>query len=333
MSIFFCKRCDKINEEKILFENKLFESFVPKYCDKTYKECENKNVNKSYNTTQKFINAINYLNSMNSNPFQTQNNIEDEFTIIEYPYKKTKESLNNYSISTVKKYNFDQNINIPIKNKEIEKIFSDNLTKKKINTKKKNLLLKDGFFNIKNNLLGYYIKNHHKKNTKGNNTEVKNISSNNLEKYNKYKLKLNRTNLEQSYINLNSNKNITYNNALKINSSFKMVSPLSNIKHFFNYTKQKKIIQERNRKKILNNKLNRSQKENYLKKNKKYNIIIDDINTLNFTTLNSIKSNKEYLHVNTSESGNIRKLLDKKNQVKLKSKIKEPERKIDSKKI
>ena len=130
MNIFFCKKCDKLNEEKVIKINNILD-------DNKFKDI-NYYTNSLYNS---YISSHKYINDLKT----SSNNIqEDELQIIEYPYKVRKESNNNFSKSTLKKYDFDDDNNIEIKSKvkqiSIKQIF-DNLNKKKLVNRKKNILL------------------------------------------------------------------------------------------------------------------------------------------------------------------------------------------------
>ena len=95
MNIFLCHKCNKISEDKSINANNNKES-------NNLNEKEQNNINSSHNlffSSKKFkkLNKASY-----KNPSQ-----ETELQIIDYPYNSKKESQNDFSKSTIKKYNFE----------------------------------------------------------------------------------------------------------------------------------------------------------------------------------------------------------------------------------
>lgn len=263
MNIFFCKKCDKLNEEKVI---KLNISEDMKYNNINYYN------NILYNS-QKFIKDFKTL---------PNNNQEDELQIIEYPYEERKESNNNCSKSTLKKYNFDDDNIIEIKCKakptSIKEIFY-NLHKKKTINRKKNIFLNNDFFMSNNNFDYYFLKKNQKK------FIVHNMNNNN-KRFSKNKIKL-------SELNVNKTNNINNSLDQKRNDNIiKKIIPLKK-KNSFNYFKMKY-----NNSSII--------KTNTIKKKKESSVLINNI-IKKIKTIDSNINKKNNFNKFTITRNNIKK--------------------------
>ncbi len=244
MNIFLCKKCDKLNEEKAL--NMICNTEPNKYNDIIYYK---NTLYNSYYSSQK------YLNKLNSTKLPSQ---EDELQIIDYPYEQKNESKNNFSKSTLKIYNFEEdNLNInelnkPVKNYLIKNIFTN------IKQKKKNIMLN------RNNFKYYFLKNPkcpvHINNTynssKSNDTGIKNK--------NKINTRNNKKKIDVNYNKNNLNKIADVNSFHKVNTNinnkFKDKKTFCSVK---NVKEEKNNVSNRN----INNYKNKCLSINNMKKN------------------------------------------------------------------
>lgn len=168
MNFFLCKKCDKFTEEKPVNIHNCTENY--KHNDVIYY------TNVLYDTyiNSKNYNAYNFYDNTNimiNNPNKKLQNQEEELEIIEYPYEYSHESINNCSKSTLKKYNYNDDINMMTinsndsKQASIKDIFI-NMSRKKNTYERKNILLNreslknsNNGNNINNNFKTYFLKN------------------------------------------------------------------------------------------------------------------------------------------------------------------------------
>ena len=319
MNIFLCKKCDKLTEEKTInINNKTEEN---KFKNEIY-YC-----NSLYNS---YFSSIKYMNVANNSSYKLQNQ-SDELQIIDYSYEKGIESQNNYSKSTLKKYNFDNNnddINeVQIKSSSIKEIYSNLNNKKKcINNKKKILIYNDNL-KTNNNFESYFLKNNQNQ-LITNNVDIK--ENNSMKRYNKNKSKLNKVKLNK---NLNNTKNNSWTQSKTNNSFFQKGIEFNNKKNI-NYKENN--INEKSEKKNNSNKNNYKNKCIYLnniKPKKENTILINEMICKKLKKINSSINKKNNLKGDTIFSSNPKKSTsniikisiknEKKNPIKEKNKVNE----------
>ena len=295
MNIFLCHKCHKISVDKSIITHNNIESNNLSDKEQDYANC-------CLNTYFYSPNVYKLNKPPRKKPSQ-----ESELQTIDYPYNNKKESQNDFSKSTLKMYNFENDNVLTVGH--YVKPSKKNYYLLNLNNNKSVKNKKNAFYSI-NNYDNLFIKKNHRIIPRKRYTVIKINKTNNNSCKNKNKTNLNIYQNTDEYGYENNNK-FNYKK-YSSNNIFKPKEKHNNKYKYSGICLNNNKLENKNNEKLINeNKIKKSKTSNSLinKKNNnipRYSVFSSIIKSINKIVISNNKSGNNIQTKNKNENNNIK---------------------------